>query len=52
MLNLLYLIVIIPVISIMSMIYGWGLTPISWPVIIGLYYLMVFIGLVAATLDK
>ena len=52
MLNFLNLIIIIPVISITSMIYGWGIVPQSWPVIIGMYYLLVFVSLVCSLIDK
>ena len=51
MLNLFNLFIFIPVISIASMIWGWGIEPKSWPVIIGMYYLLVFISFVCTLVD-
>ena len=39
-------IIILPVISVFTMIYGWGVNPASWGIIIGGYVLSFALGLI------
>lgn len=51
MMGIINLLIIMPAISFFVMIYGWGLTPQSWPVIIGGYILIIFITVICKIMD-
>ena len=44
-------IISIPVVSVLVMIYGWGLEPTHWGWIVGGYFWMMFVSLANNALD-